>query len=507
MTREEAQAIYRAGEETVVRVLVELSARVDQLTADFALLKAENIALRAECETLRVECGTLRERVRTLEGQLAKDSHNSNKPPSSDGLSKPAPKSLRPPSQRPTGGQPGHPGHTLRMVEKPDRTVTHRVERCKACGQSLDTVHPDRIERRQVYDLPEPKLEITEHQGETKVCSCGCVNRAAFPPEVPAPVQYGPRLKGTAVYLSQYQLLPFERTAEILRDLHGCESFSQGTLANFHADCAARLEPVEAAILQQVAASPIAHFDETGVRAEGSLHWLHTVCTEVLTWYYAHKNRGAQAMNAAGVLPTFQGRAIHDFWKSYLKYDCPHGLCNAHLLRELIFLHEQHNQTWAQAMIDCLLAAKDAVTNARAAHIQALPNTEKIALIARYNRIVTQGYAENPVQPPGGTKRRGPRKQSKALNLLDRFRDHSPSILAFLHDFAVPFDNNQAERDLRMMKVRQKISGTFRSLDALENFCRIRGYVSTARKNSLTALNALRRLFLGDPFLPTPNSS
>ena len=494
MTREEAQAIYRAGEETVVRVLVELSARVDQLTADFALLKAENIALR--------------ERVRTLEGQLAKDSHNSNKPPSSDGLSKPAPKSLRPPSQRPTGGQPGHPGHTLRMVEKPDRTVTHRVERCKACGQSLDTVHPDRIERRQVYDLPEPKLEITEHQGETKTCSCGCVNRAAFPPEAPAPVQYGPRLKGTAVYLSQYQLLPFERTAEILRDLHGCESFSQGTLANFHADCAARLEPVEAAILQQVAASPIAHFDETGVRAEGSLHWLHTVCTEVLTWYYAHKNRGAQAMDDAGVLPTFQGRAIHDFWKSYLKYDCPHGLCNAHLLRELIFLHEQHNQTWAQAMIDCLLAAKDAVTNARAAHLQALPNTEKIALIARYNRIVEEGYAENPrAQPPSAPKRRGRRKQSKALNLLDRFRDHSPSILAFLHDFAVPFDNNQAERDLRMMKVRQKISGTFRSFDALENFCRIRGYVSTARKNSLTALDALRRLFLGNPFLPTPNSS
>ena len=369
------------------------------------------------------------------------------------------------------------------MVEKPDRAVTHRVERCKACGQSLDTVHPDRIERRQVHDLPEPKLEITEHQGETKVCSCGCVNRAAFPPEAPAPVQYGPRLKGTAVYLSQH------------------------TLANFHADCAARLEPVEAAILQQVAASPIAHFDETGVRAEGSLHWLHTVCTEVLTWYHAHKKRGAQAMNDAGVLPTFQGRAIHDFWKSYLKYDCPHGLCNAHLLRELIFLHEQHNQTWAQAMIAHLLAAKDAVANARAAHLQALPNTEKIALITRYNRIVTQGYAENPVQPPGGPKRRGPRKQSKALNLLDRFRDHSPSILAFLHDFAVPFDNNQAERDLRMMKVRQKISGTFRSLDALENFCRIRGYVSTARKNSLTALSALRRLFLGDPFLPTPNSS
>ena len=494
MTREEAQAIYRAGEETVVRVLVELSARVDQLTADFALLKAENIALR--------------ERVHTLEGQLAKDSHNSHKPPSTDGLAKPAPKSLRPPSQRPTGGQPGHPGHTLRMVENPDRIVTHRIQRCSACGQSLDTVHPARIERRQVHDLPEPKLEITEHQAETKTCSCGCVNRATFPPEAPAPVQYGPRLKGTAVYLSQYQLIPFERTAEILRDLHGCESFSQGTLANFHADCAARLEPVEAVILQQVADSPVAGFDETGVRATGSLHWLHTVCTKMLTWYYAHKKRGSEAMDAAGVLPSFQGRAIHDFWKSYLKYDCPHALCNAHLLRELVFLHEQHKQVWAKAMIDHLLAIKQAVANARTAQLQALPDTEKVSLIARYNRIVEEGYAENPrAQPPSGPKRRGRPKQSKALNLLDRFRDHCPSILAFLHDFAVPFDNNQAERDLRMMKVRQKISGTFRSFDALENFCRIRGYVSTARKNGLTALDALRRTFLGKPFLPTPDSS
>jgi transposase len=189
-------------------------------------------------------------------------------------------------------------------------------------------------------------------------------------------------------------------------------------------------------------------------------------------------------MDAAGILPTFQGCAIHDFWKSYLKYDCQHALCNAHLLRKLVFLHEQENQTWAKAMIDHLLAIKQAVANARVAQLQALPDTEKVFLIARYNRIVEEGYAENPrAEPPSGPKRRGRRKQTKALNLLDRFRDHSPSILAFLHNFAVPFDNNQSERDLRMMKVRQKISGTFRSLDTL------------------------RRIFLGNPFLPTPDSS
>jgi len=287
MTREQAQAIYRAGEETVVRVLCELSREMDQLKADFAVLKAENLALRGECQVLRDE-------VRSLKEQVAKDSHNSSKPPSSDGLAKPKPKSLRPPSDRPTGGQPGHQGHTLRMVEKPDRTVRHAVERCKDCGQSLAQQAPDRVERRQVFDLPEPKLEVTEHQGEIKTCACGCVNRAAFPAEAAAPVQYGPRVKSVAVYLKEYQLLPFDRLSEIMRDLFACESFSQGTLANFDADCSRRLEPVEAAIRDLATQSEVAGFDETGVRAVGSLHWLHTVSTQFLTWYYAHKRRGAR---------------------------------------------------------------------------------------------------------------------------------------------------------------------------------------------------------------------
>ena len=197
MTRQEAEAIYDAGKETVVRVLLELSQKVDQLTADFAALKAENAALRTECQALR-------DRVQTLEEQVAKDSHNSSKPPSSDGLAKPKPKSLRPSSDRPTGGQPGHPGHTLRMVDRPDHTVRHAVERCAGCGRSLARHAPDRVERRQVFDLPEPKMEITEHQSEVKTCACGYVNRAAFPPEVAAPVQYGPRLKSAAVYLRDY---------------------------------------------------------------------------------------------------------------------------------------------------------------------------------------------------------------------------------------------------------------------------------------------------------------
>ncbi len=356
LTRQDAHALYRAGEDTVVRVLLEMDARIQ--------------ALERQVQDLTARLDASEHRVRQLEEQVAKDSHNSSKPPSSDGLAKPKPKSLRPPSARPTGGQPGHPGRTLRMVEQPDRTVHHPVQHCAGCGRSLAQQAPDRVERRQVFDLPEPTLEVTEHQADVTTCACGCVNRAAFPPEVTAPVQYDLRVKSVAVYLKDYQLLPFERLTEIMRDLFACETFSEGMLANLGAACARRLAPV-------------------------------------------------------------------------------------------------------------LLL-----------------------------RIVDAGYVQNPVpEPPPGPTRRGRRKQTKARNLLDRFRDHPDGILAFMRDFKVPFDNNLSERDLRMMKLRQKISGTFRNVDALVDFCRIRGYVSTARKNGLNALDALRRVFAGDPFVPAVNTS
>ena len=485
---DQALVICRSDPEAAARMLCDLWGQLDALRKEILALRAENAALR--------------QRVQTIEEQGAKNSHNSHKPPSSDGLAKPKPKSLRPKSERPTGGQPGHPGHTLRMVQKPDRIVPHRLERCSGCGRSLAGQEPDRVERRQVHDLPEPKLEITEHQAEVKTCSCGCVNRAAFPPEAAAPVQYGPHVKSVAVYLGEYQLLPFERLAEIMRDLFACESFSEGTSANFKADCSRRLEPVEAAIRDLAAAAPVAGFDETGVRATGSLHWLHTVSTPFLTWYYAHKRRGRVALDAAGILPEYRGRAIHDCWSPYFEYGCEHGLCNAHLLRELIFLWEVHSQKWAQAMNAHLLTIKKAVAAVRAAGLTALSLSDQERFLKGYERIVQAGYAQNPAAAVHGPKRSGRRKQSKARNLLDRFRDHPERILAFMRDFAVPFDNNQSERDLRMMKLRQKISGTFRNSQALVNFCRIRGYVSTARKNGLNALDALQRVFLGNPFVP-----
>jgi len=386
--------------------------------------------------------------------------------------------------------------------------VRHAVEWCALCGRSLAAHPPERVERRQVFDLPEPKLEVTEHQGEVKTCPCGYLNRAAFPAEAAAPVQYGPHVKSVAVYLKEYQLLPFDRLREIMQDLFACERFSAGTLANVAADGSRRLAPVEAAIRALTTQSAVAGFDETGMRAVGRLHWLHTVSTPSLTWYYPHPRRGRAALDAAAILPDFHGCAVHDFWDAYLHYDCHHAFCNAHLLRELIFVGEQQQQPWAQGMIDHLRGIKAAVAGARAAGQTALPAADVKRCRQRYDQIVAAGYAQNPpAAPPPGPPRRGRRPQSKTRNLLDRFRDHPDGILAFMRNFSIPFDNNLSERDLRMMKLRQKISGTFRSFPALEEFCRIRGYVSTARKNGLNALEALRRVFLGNPFVPTVNTS
>ncbi len=447
----------------------------------------------------------LSKRIKELEGQLAKNSRNSSKPPSSDGLKKPKPKpkSLRKKSGRKPGGQKGHQGKTLCMVKNPDYTLLYTVDQCECCECSLKEQAAERLERRQVFDIPEPKLEVTEHLGEVKTCHCGHLNRAVFPEEVTAPMQYGPRVKSTAVYLKDYQLLPFQRLTEIMSDLFACETFSQGTLANLTTSCSQQLESVDEFIRTQAASAAVAGFDETGMRAVGSLHWLHTVSTEYLTWYFAHKKRGTEAMDAAGVLPEFHGRAVHDFWYSYLKYDCEHAFCNAHLLRELIFLWEEQKQAWAKEMMDHLLEIKSTVENARTAGAEALAEKIREEFQNHYFEILANGYQQNPTpEPTPGKKRWGRPKQSKARNLLDRFQNHADSILAFMNDFHVPFDNNMSERDLRMMKLRQKISGTFRSLDALNAFCRIRSYISTARKNELNVLDALRRVFDRNPFLP-----
>lgn len=479
MTQEEALAIYHAGPEAVVGELVQMDAHIHALEPRVDELQAQ---------------------LRQLQDQLAKTSRNSSKPPSTDGLRKPAPKSLRKKSKRPSGGQPGHAGQTLTMAEKPDHTVTHRVDGCKHCGRSLANRPSDDMEKRQVHDLPPLRLIVTEHQAEVKLCPCGHMNKADFPEGVNAPVQYGPDLKAAAVYLKNYQLLPYARSCELLGDLFHCP-ISEGTLTNILSECYERLEQPVQQIKEQVAQAQVAHFDESGARVESKLWWLHVASTQNATYYQIHPKRGAKALEAIGILPDFTGRAIHDFWRPYFGYDCAHGLCNAHHLRELVFVHEQHRQAWAGDMIDCLLDIKQAAAQARpiAGHL----NQEQIRTFeTRYQSILDQGYEQNPLPPAPDGKKRGRQKKTKPRNLIERLDRHRHEALAFMYDFNVPFDNNLAERDIRMMKVQQKISGLFRSETGAKIFCRIRSYISTARKNAVRALDAIASAFTGDPFMP-----
>jgi transposase len=440
--------------------------------------------------------------IQELRDQLAKNSQNSGKPPSSDGLKKPRTRSLRKKSGRRSGGQKGHQGHTLKMVEQPDQIQVYEASTCSHCATDLQSVEPCGYEKRQVFDVPPVRIEVTEHQAEVKTCpGCGQQVKGDFPSDVTQPVQYGPRLKAQASYLNNYQFIPLARTCELLGDFYG-HTPSEAFVLDANATLVDQAEPSLATIKQQLIAADVAHFDESGLRVEDRLNWLHVASTNQLTYYAVHPKRGQVGMKALGILPEFKGRAVHDHWKSYFTFDnCQHALCNAHHLRELQFVLDQYEQNWAREMAQLLLDIKDEVHEAPLDQTTLSP--ELLAHFEqRYNELIAQGLEANPPPADPPPRKRGRKKQSPPKNLLDRLQQFKPQVLAFMYDFRVPFDNNSAERDVRMVKVKQKVSGTFRTRTGAETFCAIRSYISTVRKHGRNVLDAIHDALTGNPFVP-----
>jgi transposase len=440
--------------------------------------------------------------VQTLRDQLAKDSHNSGKPPSSDGLRKPRPRSRRPQGQRHSGGQPGHRGATLAPVDRPTRVRVYPVTTCPHCAADLRAVARCGCERRQVFDIPPQQLEVTEHQAEIKVCpTCGDRVKGVFPATVTQPVQYGPYIQALAAYLNNYQLLPWARVCELLGDLYG-HTPAEALVATANTALATQIAPSLAAIKAQLIKAPVACFDESGLRVAAKLNWLHVSSTDKLTYYGVHARRGQKGMKDLGILPKFTGTAIHDHWAPYLAFsNCHHAFCNAHHLRELAFVHEQYQQPWAEQLAQLLLEIKAAV-DAVPPGQPALPDTQVTAFAHRYDELLALGQQANPAPAEPPPRKRGRKKQTPPKNLLDRLQQHRDQVLAFMYDLRIPFDNNQAERDVRMIKVKQKVSGAFRTTEGAELFCAIRSYISTARKHGLNAIDAIHNALLGQPFIP-----
>jgi transposase len=462
--------------------------------------------LREQVKQIPVLLETIKElqkQVKELQDRLAKDSHNSSLPPSSDRfVRQKKTKSLRKKSGKKVGGQPGHEGQTLTLSAIPDQIIRlAAVVTCQHCQADLSQVPAQTIERRQVIDVPQPRTEISEYQGEWKHCPhCQGLSHAAFPAVAKAPVQYGPRIAALAVYLQTQQLLPQGRTAEICADVLGIK-LSQGTLASMQTRAAQHLKEVEEQIKTALIQAPVIHQDETGLYVEGKRWWMHVTSTPTLTHYAAHPSRGAEALVAIGIAPCFDGTSVHDAWPTYFQYEYGHALCGVHLLRELTFLSEQDHCTWASKLITLLLRMKTVAEEARAKHQWMIASQTLLPLLDDYDRLLAAADLLHPhiLSPPG---KRGRPKQSAARNLLDRLLTRKTQVLTFLLDLHVPFDNNLAERDVRMVKVQQKVSGTFRSCEGAVAFCRIRGYLSTLRKQGLDVLDALFATFSGHPPLP-----
>lgn len=490
LTRDQCYAIYDRGREETVDFIQSLLPLIHSIPA-----------MQEKIEHLSEKVEKLEARNQELESQKNKDSHNSHKPPSSDGP-KTVVKNSRVKSGKPSGGQQGHRGTTLTMVDKADTIVRHAVTHCVHCDKNLQDVTVKKLQRRQVFDIPKLRIEITEHQAEVKECPCcGEATSAVFPEGVTKAVQYGLDIKTFASYLNLYQLIPGDRLCQIFEELFD-RKISQGTLHRWFLGLYDELEETEETIKTQIQTSATVHADETGMRCNSHRDWIHVASTEYLTYYAIHPSRGKKAINAIGILNKFKGWLLHDCLGAYFSYSSKHAVCNAHILRELLYAHEEEKQLFAKKMRKLLTRIHHTVCRARDRGSTSISHSTLRAYEKEYSKILALGFRSNEKRAPQPHKR-GRVTQTKSYNLLRRLHVRREAVLAFMYDFDVPFTNNLAERDLRMMKVKQKISGTFRSELGAKIFCRVRGYISTAQKNGLRIFDAIKNAIEGNPFTPS----
>lgn len=455
-----------------------------ELGDDIKILKDLVIRLLKRVEELEFENAALRADVADLRSKLNQNSKNSHKPPSSDGLSK-KPALPKEPAKK-SGGQFGHPGKTLKMVEQPDHVVVHHASYCPCCQRVFSSADVQWVEsKRQVFDLPAPRLEVTEHQVGVIVC-CGRQHPGVFPAAVSQPVQYGSRIRALSVLLNTDYKLPLEKIEQLMGDLWGC-TFNESTALSANKACYEKLELVEMILKSNVKASKSANFDETGMRVSGKLHWFHTASTGLFTYLFVHTHRGREALESeASLIKDYQGWAVHDCWESYFGFaDCSHALCNAHLLRELEALRQQKSK-WAAQMHGFLLELY------RASHKATQIVADKQRWLDRYRLICQMADAE---EPPPMQGKRGKPKKTKGRNLLQRLIKHQDAVLAFAFHQEVPFTNNQAERDIRCLKTKQKVATSFRTFNGAQQYARIQSYVSTLRKHSMNVWQNLIDVF------------
>ena len=487
------------------------------MTQEMSSIRSSD-ALLVEVAQLRMKVAYLEERCRELEGMVGKNSQNSSKPPSSDGYQKPnkndeaqddgaigkdsdsphespAPKSLRQSSGKKAGGQKGHKGRCLKSVDNPDHVVYHTIQECQHCHASLLDVELTRYTERQVFEPGKPGfLEVTAYRAEVKVCSCGHRNKAAFPEGVTAAVQYGPSTRAIAVYLNQYHLMPYDRVSEYFRTVHNM-SLSTGSIVNFVAATYDNLASTEQVIKDTLKKTPVAGSDETGMRVEGELRWLHILRDDQWTLYHLAEKRGCEGMDAMGILLVFTGVLVHDHWKPYFTYAAVHVLCNAHHLRELQGVADRDANQLALRLMRLLRLCWHYCKGFKTIGMLQMPFVLQERIRDIYDLILERALAKEVAYMEKQRQEQGRKKakRTKAYNLFKRLIDFKEETLRFMTDFTIPFDNNGSERDARMAKLKQKISGCFRSADGGSMFTRIRSYVSSAKKQGINIYHSIYR--------------